>query len=205
MKLFTLALPALAAAASIQPLQSRQVAGGPRVVYAAQLGNPNGCPAGTFSFALSEGGLIGTIIFDAYNALVGPGISTGEREKQCDFDVTIEFPIGCTTGNIIVHPRGDNFIANTDTGVYSASYTLPKGQLPAGNPPNIQYRSGQNFAAFQSIPASINIRNQNERNTTFTARTRIFLETPLSNPQYSEFSIQNMDIYVRDVVTTPTC
>lgn len=202
MKVFTAliipALATLAAAASIQPRQ----ASAPRVVAAAPLGTSNGCPPGTFSWMVAADGITGVLIFDIFNAWVGPGSVPADREKFCDWVVTIEWPLGCTTGNIIVHPRGDNFIEQSDTGTWMSQYNLGIGTLNPGNPPNIQYKKGTPFSQYNSVAASLNIRNPNQRNVTFTARTRIFLESPIPGFPPSTLSIQSADIYVRDVVNS---
>jgi hypothetical protein len=96
---FALTLSALAATSTMgMALEPRQSSPAIRFVSARRLDGD--CPAG--SFYLKPGG--SGQPFGTYYAYVGPADPSSNREKFWNFEVVLEFPCGCTTGNLRCFP-----------------------------------------------------------------------------------------------------
>ncbi|KAK0741103.1 hypothetical protein B0T18DRAFT_432287 [Schizothecium vesticola] len=199
-----LALPTLAmAAAIIDPRQTPDV----RVVSARSISNGqgSGCPSDKFSVQLNQAANILTIIFDVYDTLLGPGTDPNDRENFCDFEVTFNFPIGCTQGVITTRPGGTIRLENRFESSFSAAYSISPGQL-TGSPGELRFTSANYGAPEGSFldytrdhPTSVrvSVSNENQRNVLFSARTRIFLNQPgISPTEQSYFGVDNVDIFI---------
>ncbi|KAK3689771.1 hypothetical protein B0T22DRAFT_514475 [Podospora appendiculata] len=192
---FPLVFSALASAAAIaEPRQAPVVT----VVSATSLGG-NGCPTGKFSYTLSIDKTVGTLIFDVYRGYVGPTAPPDSREQFCDFAVVFRFPLGCTSGTITAIPGGYIQLGAGINGTFSSQYTISPGTL-GPNPANLvftsaQWAAGGDYTEVQAIPVKETIRNENERNVTFTARSRLFLTAP--GPDVTgQFGVDHMDISI---------
>ncbi|KAK3363188.1 hypothetical protein B0T25DRAFT_596221 [Lasiosphaeria hispida] len=199
-----LALPSLAmAAAIVKPRQTPDV----RVVTARSISNGlgSGCPSDKFSVSLNQASNTLTIIFDGYDTWLGPGTDPNERENFCDFEVTFNFPVGCTQGVITTRPGGTIRLENRFESSFSAAYIISPGQL-TGSPPELRFTSA-NYGApegsyldyMRDHPASIrvNVNTENQRNVLFTARTRIFLNAPgITATENSIFGVDHADIFI---------
>lgn len=202
-----LVLPTLAmAAALVSPRQAPDV----RVVSARAIspGQGSGCREGTYSVRVNQAANTLTIIFDDYRVSVGPGEDPSLRERFCDFEVTFNFPVGCTTGVIHNSPGGLIRLENRFESSFAAQYTIEKGRITRG-PPELRYNSTTygapvgSFLDFKSDhPAGITVtvNTATERNVVYRANTRIFLNQPGIQPaENSVYDVQNTDIYIRDV------
>ncbi|KAM7197457.1 hypothetical protein V8F20_006602 [Naviculisporaceae sp. PSN 640] len=196
--LANLALPALAlaAVASLDTRQSNRVV---RVVAARSLDpRSSGCPPGQFGFKPSPDEpnvpAAGTLTFANYVASVGPGTPISDREKSCEFEVTLEFPLGCTSGTLLVQPRGDVSLQPGTEAVFTSQNNISPGELGA-NPPDIRFTESKTFF-FENYPLPVreNVL-QNQRNVTFTARTRIFVVQP-GPVQSASFAVDSLDVSV---------
>ncbi|KAK4209968.1 hypothetical protein QBC37DRAFT_449326 [Rhypophila decipiens] len=197
--LFTLPALALAAVASLDPRQSsRRI----RVVGAKRLGG-NGCPPGWFLFKPNEedpnATPAGTLAFGQYVASVGPQDPSANREKTCEFEVTFEFPLGCTSGTILVQPRGDVTLQPGTQAVFTSQNDISPGTL-GPNPPDIRFTEDRpGFVENYLIPVRENVL-ENQRNVTFTARTRIFVVQP-GPIEESSFAVDSLDLSVLGATT----
>jgi Domain of unknown function (DUF4360) len=130
------------------------------------------------------------------------------REKFCDFEVTFQFPLGCTTGTITTVPRGTIRLEQGFSSTWQSQYTISPGQL-GPNPANVVTRSSDlpvtpgnwyDYVVNHPITVRETISNQNQRNVTFTARTRIFLTAP-GPTRESTLIIDAADISVENTAT----
>lgn len=87
------------------------------IVYAG-----SGCPAGTVAENLSPDKQAFTLLFDNYIAEVGPGVSAREKRKNCQINVTLDFPQGWTFAIADVDYRGYASLDRGVTGVQQAAY-----------------------------------------------------------------------------------
>ncbi|KAK3362523.1 hypothetical protein B0T25DRAFT_561590 [Lasiosphaeria hispida] len=199
-----LALPSLAmAAAIVEPRQAPDV----RVVSARSISNGpgSGCPSNKFSVQLNEAANTLTIIFDVYDTLLGPGTDPDERENFCDFEVTFNFPLGCTQGVITTRPGGTIRLEQRFEASFSAAYTISPGQL-TGSPGELRFTSANygapegswlDYTRDHPTPVRVQIATENQRNVLYTARTRIFLNAPGITPaETSVFGVDHADIFI---------
>ncbi|KAK4164539.1 hypothetical protein QBC43DRAFT_334414 [Cladorrhinum sp. PSN259] len=204
-----IALPALATAAALNPVAPVTPRQAPLVTFvsARSLGG-NGCPTGQFGYTVNSSGTTGTLIFDVFQAYVGPTSPPDTREKFCDFEVTFQFPLGCTTGTITTIPHGTIRLEQGFSSTWQSQYTISPGQLGA-NPANVVTRSSDlpvtpgtwyDYTVNHPISVRENISNQNQRNVKFTARTRIFLTAPGPTSE-STLIIDSADISVENTAT----
>ncbi|KAK3319784.1 hypothetical protein B0T19DRAFT_488038 [Cercophora scortea] len=196
--LLPLVFSALASAAAIA--EPRQAAAPPVTVVSASSLGGNGCPTGKFSYTLSIDKTVGTLIFDVYRGYVGPTAPPDSRELFCDFAVVFRFPLGCTAGTITAIPGGYIQLGDGINGTFSSQYTISPGTL-GPNPANLVFTSAQwgggggDYTEVQAISVKENIRNENERNVTFTARSRLFLTAP--GPDVTgQFGVDHLDISI---------
>ncbi|KAK3994577.1 hypothetical protein QBC44DRAFT_306117 [Cladorrhinum sp. PSN332] len=206
-----LALPALATAAALQSSPNAAVTPrqAPLVTFAsARTIGGNGCPAGNFGYTVNASGTTGTLIFDVFQAYVGPTSPPDTREKFCDFEVIFQFPLGCTTGTITTIPRGTIRLESGFSSTWHSQYTISPGTL-GPNPANVVTSSSDlpvtpgswyDYTITHPISVRENILNQNQRNVTFTARTRIFLTAP-GPTRESTLIIDAADISVENTAT----
>ncbi|KAK0730261.1 hypothetical protein B0H67DRAFT_638780 [Lasiosphaeris hirsuta] len=201
-----LSLPALAMAAAIA--KPRQVATPfVKVLSARSLSNGpgSGCPSDKFSVALNEPANILTIIFDVYDVSLGPGTDPNERENFCDFEVTFNFPVGCTQGIITTRPGGTIRLENRFDASFASAYTITSGQL-TGQPGELRFTSANygapvgswlDFTRDHPTPVKVTVNTENERNVLYTARTRIFLVSPgITATEQSIFFVDHADILI---------
>jgi hypothetical protein len=87
------------------------------IVYAG-----SGCPAGSVAENLSPDRQAFTLLFDNYIAEVGPGVSAREKRKNCQINVSLDFPQGWTFAIADVDYRGYASLDRGVTGVQQASY-----------------------------------------------------------------------------------
>lgn len=202
-----LALPSLAlASALISPRQAPFV----KVLSARSISNGpgSGCPSDKFSVQLDEAANTLTIIFDVYDVTLGPGTDPNDRENFCDFEVTFNFPVGCTTGVITTRPGGTIRLENRFESSFTAAYSIEKGQITA-SPAELRFTSanyGAPVGQFKDYerdhPASVRVtvNTENQRNVVYRATTRIFLNQPSISPvENSYFGVDHADILIRDV------
>lgn len=123
----------LAALAAASPtLVARQSPARATIVSVAIRGG-DGCPAGTFTTALSENSETGTVTFTAFNASVPEAPGSGSHDRQCTVDWRIRFPVGCTslTMTNAYAGRATGAVGGAVNEQFRRSYSVS----PSSNPP----------------------------------------------------------------------
>ncbi|KAK3319197.1 hypothetical protein B0H66DRAFT_260528 [Apodospora peruviana] len=190
---------ALTTAMTVEPRQATPVV---NVISARRLDGD--CPAGSFTFTPNNADRpFGTIVFGNYTAFVGPKDQSSSRERFCNFEVVLQFPRACTKGDLLVQPRG--FVQLGDartTATFSSANVLPGkiGQDPAALSWTGPLVPEQNYVRNWQLPFQEDIRNENERNIVYAARTRIFVTQPGPN-QESFLTVDSLDIGVLNPTT----
>ncbi|KAK0745602.1 hypothetical protein B0T18DRAFT_390197 [Schizothecium vesticola] len=203
-----LALPALAAAAV---MVERQTAGGVQVVTAHSISNGqgSGCPESHFG-VLQKGDYI-TLKFDMYRAELYPTNRSDISNLFCDYEVTLRFPEGCTSGIVDAIPRGAIRLQRGFQSQFESTYVLSPG--PGRG---IEHKTGYKSDSYDAperewadwmkvhpVPVTAQVASGGQRDFTFTARSRLFLVAPSFSPDESaSFSMDSLDIKVRDMVTS---
>jgi hypothetical protein len=76
-------------------LEERQTGPPPNQVQLVSVAaGGRGCPAGTIHKQISENRDVLTLIFDAYTAQAGTGISPVQRRSACQINLKMKFPVG---------------------------------------------------------------------------------------------------------------
>lgn len=82
----------------------------------------SGCPAGSVAKNVSPDRDAFTLLFDSYIAEVGPGVRASEKRKNCQINVTLDFPNGWTYTIAKIDYRGYASLEGGVTGVQKVSY-----------------------------------------------------------------------------------
>ena len=141
-----------------------------------------GCPRGSFTPSFSPDRSTVTLAFTKYNARVSPSDLSAHRELFCDVFLTVNYPLGCTAAVLDATYRGVAQVQKGVTGTATAQYNLSPGKT-GKNPPATTFTSanfggaGHAYSLEDKITLSENISNNNQRNVSLIARTRIFLVT----------------------------
>ena len=126
------------------------------------------------------------------------------REKFCNFEVVLEFPRGCTKGSLQVFPRGYVQLEDSrTTAEFKSQNTLP-GTTDPNTDRVLKWTGPANnntLLQFWQLPLREDIRNENERQITFAARTRILVTQP-GPTEESFLQIDSLDVAV---VNPATC
>lgn len=205
-----LALPTLAAAAAIA---ERQAAADVQVVTARSIsdGQGSGCPTGHFGVSKNINNNTLTLTLDVYTTELDPINKSDRRNAFCDYEVTLRFPSGCTSGTVAVIPRGIIRLDRRFEAKFRSDYTLsPSTGTVTKSPAEIVYTSA-NYGAPEGTWADfvtehlvgVKVVAANGQNDyTFTARSRMFLAAPSISPDESGiFDMQSLDIGVRNMVS----
>jgi len=150
--------------------------------------NPQGpgCPANSFSVSISSDGSVASLAFTKYNTHVSPTDLSANRELFCDIFMTARYPLGCTAAVLDTTYRGSAQLDSGVTGTFSTQYNLSPG-TSGPNPPATTFTSttfggvGRPYTKEDKVAISENINNDNQRNVSLVARTRIFLVTSRSS------------------------
>jgi hypothetical protein len=81
-----------------------------------------GCPQGTMSSQISNDRTVVTLIFDAYIASIGPGISVTESRKNCQLNIDLDYPGGFQYSILSADYRGYSAIQKGVTGTLKSTY-----------------------------------------------------------------------------------
>jgi len=180
MKLFLGIVLLASALARATPTNSPRQTGLVRIIDI----NPQGpgCPAGSFSVSFSSDRSVASFGFTKYNTHVSPTDLSADRELFCDIFMTLRYPLGCTAAVLDTTYRGFAQLQNGVTGTFSRQYNLSPG-TSGQNPPATTFTSatfggaGNSYTKEDMVAISENINNDNQRNVSLVARTRIFLVT----------------------------
>ncbi|KAK0746930.1 hypothetical protein B0T18DRAFT_163368 [Schizothecium vesticola] len=205
-----LALPALAAAAA---LVERQAAANVQVISARSIsdGSGSGCPSGHFGFTKDINNTTLTLQLDVYLTQLDRSQGKDQTNAFCDYEVTLRFPDGCTSGTVAVLPRGIIRLDRRFEAKFTSNYVLsPSTGSVTKSPAEIVYTSSNygapegTFADFTNehlVGVKVNVAN-GQRDYTFTARSRMFLTAPgISQSEIGIFDMQSLDIQTRNMVS----
>ncbi|KAK3386639.1 hypothetical protein B0H63DRAFT_468154 [Podospora didyma] len=191
------------AAAIVQPEPRQDGTPFVKVVSARNLGG-NGCPDGKFGTSLNPDNNTIVLDFGAYNTFIGLSNPGDTRERFCDYAVTFQYPVGCTTGIILTDIWGTVKLSKGHVGTFHAEYTASPGDVGQPAAQNLDFTNadyginkGVDFRRIQEVTVTERIQNENERNVEFTARTRLFLTAP-GPEEGSDFSLDSIHISARD-------
>ncbi|KAF2186735.1 hypothetical protein K469DRAFT_630701 [Zopfia rhizophila CBS 207.26] len=81
-----------------------------------------GCPQKSLSYQISGDRTTVTLIFDAYIASIGPGISVVEQRKNCQLNVDITYPGGFQYSILSADYRGYAALQKGVTGTLKSTY-----------------------------------------------------------------------------------
>ncbi|KAK4459736.1 hypothetical protein QBC42DRAFT_289256 [Cladorrhinum samala] len=200
-----LSLPALALAASISPRQDEGDNFPIKITAGKVIGNPNGCPAGSFGFGNFNFGAGAQSTFDKY--AVYSNLQGVQRELSCDFELTLDFPLGCWAGTLEMIYHGDIGVEQPGLfGNFHADYTLEKATT-GPNPADLrlthdEYPKETNYTRFHAIDIGAEACNANEREFKFRTNSRIFLNAP-GPDDVGYFSVFDAHVQVRNAVRVP--
>ena len=192
-----LLLPVLASAGPLLTRQAGQVA----TILSVTSDGP-ACPPGSLSTAISSDGTKVTAIFDKFRTEYQSttGVAPEKRDLFCNIQWTLKFPIGCTRANFVTQTRGYPLITEGGvTGNYFPSYGLSPGNFPQGNslpPTTFDTTVGDaSWLREESPSADVQIRNENERNVRFEARTRLSIQ-PVSDKLAGVVYVDSIDLTI---------
>lgn len=106
---FLLSVPALAETPSYVRVRS--------ITYAG-----SGCPAGSVAGNIAPDRQAFTLLFDSYIAEVGPGVAIREKRKNCQLNVSLDFPQGWSYTLLTVDYRGYASLEPRVVGTQQSSY-----------------------------------------------------------------------------------
>jgi len=81
-----------------------------------------GCPQGSVGSAVSEDQSIMTLIFDSYEASIGPGVAKTENRKNCQLNVNLLYPGGFQYSILSADYRGYASVDQGVTGTLKSTY-----------------------------------------------------------------------------------
>jgi hypothetical protein len=94
---------------------SAQISPDPSQVYIKRLTYAGpGCPTGSVAHNISPDALAFTVLFDQFNAQIGPGVPGGLNKTSCRLTVDFRYPLGWTYTLFTVDYRG---YADLESGV----------------------------------------------------------------------------------------
>lgn len=189
MKLFSLLLPALAAAA-------------PAINNAADTPNPseiqiisaswsgNGCPANSVTSTLSPDRTAITFGFDAFQTYIGPGIPVQERTKNCAIHLNLKYPGGFQFSLVEATYHGFAILDEGVTGSFLSSYffsqdpdalSVTRTDLEGGG----LWAGGQVYTKQDQVPTASMIYSPCGAEGMLNINNRISLRTDGKNPDAS--------------------
>ncbi|OIW27131.1 hypothetical protein CONLIGDRAFT_656331 [Coniochaeta ligniaria NRRL 30616] len=171
----TLFLPVAAFCAPVT-VSSRQAA---QIQFTSITTSGPGCPQGSITTDVTADVTAFTLGFDKYQTLVGPGVDGSNREKSCDIFLSLRYPLGCTSAVINTTYHGFAQLDSGVVGTLSVAYILSPGSTTNSPPPAMfpasSWSIGEVYTKRDSVTATENIQNTNQRDVSLTIRTRIML------------------------------
>jgi hypothetical protein len=82
----------------------------------------SGCPAGSVAGSISSDAQVFTLLFDSFEASVGPGVPFTEGRKNCQLDVKLHYPQGFSYTLTTVDYRGFGELDAGVTGLQKSTY-----------------------------------------------------------------------------------
>lgn len=113
-----------------------------------------GCPQGTVGISLSTDRKTFTLIFDAYVASIGPGISLTDSRKNCQINVNLHYPGGFQYSIFTSDYRGFVDLEKGVTGVQKATYYFAGSTAQASTQTNWSGPISQDYLIHDEIPFS---------------------------------------------------
>jgi len=112
----------------------------------------SGCPAGSVGSDVASDLRAFTLLFDQYQANVGPGIPLNQKRKNCQINLNLEIPNGWSYTLFTVDTRG---YVSLEPGVRALQQSLYyfQGQMRSGRLQTVVYGpADRNYAARDQIP-----------------------------------------------------
>ncbi|TKX19998.1 hypothetical protein C1H76_7882 [Elsinoe australis] len=122
MRLSTLALPALVAAAPTPGVWSGDAPDPTQVQITGLTYGGTGCPQGTVASVISADRTYMTLIFDSYVASLAPGVAVTENRKNCQLNVGLHYPGGFQYSIFSADYRGYAALDKGVTGTQKSTY-----------------------------------------------------------------------------------
>ncbi|KAK0639087.1 hypothetical protein B0T16DRAFT_422400 [Cercophora newfieldiana] len=202
MRLLSL-FPSLAAAAALAPRQAQA----PIVrAVSAKFLSGDGCPAGSFAQQTTTSGDTIELMFDSYLVSIPPVSASTARERHCRYEVTFEFPTGCTTGTFGNILRGTAKLPGGYKATFDPQYTAGLGSLSGESAQRGVIVGGgkedvdvwKDYLGEQNLTVMHRTQLENQRNVTYTAGSRVYITAPDEKGE-ALLAIDAISISVRNV------
>lgn len=190
--------------ASAMALSSRQT---PSVrAVSAKFLSGDGCPTGSFGKFTSIKGDTIELIFDSHYNIQIPETASIPRERHCRYEVTFEFPKGCTTGTFGNILRGTAKLPKGYNATFDPQYTADLGSLTGATKDKTVIIGGgdktvqvfKDYLGEQNLVVTHRTELENQRNVTYTAGSRVYLTSPNEKGE-ATLAIDTISISVKNV------